>query len=295
MIDLTTSVAVVTGAGSGIGLGIAKTLARHGVRRFAVADVLPEHLETATTELEALDVEVLATVVDVAERDQVAAFAAQTWERFGRLHILVNNAGVGYGGTALHDIPYGDYDWVFGVNTFGVIHGIREFVPRIIETGEGGHVVNTSSIGGWQVLDGWHHGLYAATKYAVVALSEGLSQDLREHGVGVTVLSPGLVRTNLFLSSRHRPEKYGGSFERSLDHPAAMSLREGMLPDEVGEFVVRAIRERVLYLFTHPEMRNLIEDRHDEVRRCLDYWTKYKAGRADSPDQASVRRSPTRG
>jgi NAD(P)-dependent dehydrogenase (short-subunit alcohol dehydrogenase family) len=264
MRELEGKTAFVTGAGSGIGLGIARALAGAKVN-LALADIEAAPLEAARTEIEALGVGVTATLLDVADREAMYQAAEDVERHFGRVDLLVNNAGVGFVGTPLDEISDRDFDWVIGVNLFGVIHGIKAFVPRIKRHGEGGHVVNTSSIGGFQVKPGWNHGLYALTKYAVVALSEGLEQDLEPHGIGVSVLAPAAVRSHIYQAGRNRPERHGGPFRRPEDHPVAGAAAAGMSPDAVGERVLGAIRRNELYIFTHPETREWLEQRHRRI------------------------------
>ncbi len=264
MRELAGKTAFVTGAASGIGLGIARALAGAKVN-LALADIEPAPLEAARAELEGLGVRVTATVLDVADREAMYQAAEDVERDFGRVDVLVNNAGVGFVGTPLDEIDDRDFDWVIGVNLFGVIHGIKAFVPRIKRHGQGGHIVNTSSIGGFQVKPGWNHGLYALTKYAVVALSEGLEQDLEGSGIGVSVLAPAAVRTQIYQAGRNRPEHHGGPFRRSAEHPVAGAAAAGMSPDAVGEQVVAAIRGNRFYIFPHPETREWLEKRHRRI------------------------------
>lgn len=269
--------AFVTGAASGIGLGIARALAGAKLN-IALADIEEAPLERACAEIQVLGVQATATVLDVADREGMYRAAEDVERVFGRVDVLVNNAGVGFVGTPLDEIRDQDFDWVIGVNLHGVIHGIKAFVPLIKRHGEGGHVVNTSSIGGFQVKPGWNHGLYALTKFAVVALSEGLEQDLEPHGIGVSVLAPAAVSTQIYQAGRNRPEGYGGPFRRSEDHPVAGAAAAGMSADAVGERVLRAIRRNEFYIFTHPETREWLELRH---RRILEAFESAEVGSAD--------------
>lgn len=256
--------AVVTGAASGMGLGIARKLAREGMN-VVLADVEREPLARAKAEFEELNVRTLAVEVDVSDRQAMYDLAARIERDFGAVHLLANNAGVGFLGTPLDEISDADYDWVIGVNLMGVIHGIKAFVPAMKARGEDGHVVNTASIAGFHVHPGWHHGLYSATKYAVVALSEALREELAPFGIGVSVLCPAGVNTNIYQAGRNRPARHGGAFRRADDHELAQLGETGMSPDEVGARVVAAVRENDLYIFTHAETREWLERRFARV------------------------------
>jgi NAD(P)-dependent dehydrogenase (short-subunit alcohol dehydrogenase family) len=256
--------AVVTGAASGIGLGLAHALAREGMN-VVLADVEEEPLARAKAEFAELNVRTLAAAVDVSEREAMYALAERVAAEMGPVHLLANNAGVAYLGTPLDEISDADYDWVIGVNLRGAINGIKAFVPAIKARGEGGHVVNTASIAGFHVMPGWHHGLYCLTKYAVVALSEALREDLEPFDIGVSVLCPAGVQTDIYQAGRNRPERYGGAFERDENHALAHLDESGLPPDEIAAKVLRAIRRNDLYIFTHPETRELVERRFDRV------------------------------
>jgi NAD(P)-dependent dehydrogenase (short-subunit alcohol dehydrogenase family) len=275
MNDFPGRVAVVTGAASGIGLGIARALAVRGVS-LAIADIDFASLQRAAADLSATGVSVLPIPVDVSNRRDMYAAAVAVSEAFGRLDILVNNAGVAYNAKPLHETPDEMIDWNIAVNLVGVLNGIKAFVPRIIASGRGGHVVNTSSIGGFQVRksDKWHQGLYAATKYAVTALSEGLRLDLEHVGIGVSILAPSHVLTEIGSSDRNRPARFGGPTTGAQSPLVEQMLRaSGMAPDQVGERVVQAIIDNELYVFTHMEGLPLVEARH----RCIE--SAYEATR----------------
>ena len=213
MRDVTGKTALVTGAASGIGLGIAKALARAGAN-IVLADLRPDALPAAKAEIEALGGRVETVTVDVSDADSVQAAGEAALAAFGALHIAVNNAGVAMHGSPLEDVTPQEWDWVIGVNIKGVINGIRTFVPMIRSHGQGGHVVNTGSVSSLFVRDGRNQGAYAMTKYAVLALSEALEQELQGTGIGVSVLCPGGVKTAIFESAAHRPGRFGGSYQR---------------------------------------------------------------------------------
>ncbi|HUT50718.1 MAG TPA: SDR family NAD(P)-dependent oxidoreductase [Alphaproteobacteria bacterium] len=256
--------AVVTGAASGIGLGIARAMAARGVKLF-LADIDAEALARIKAGLMAGGGAVETIVLDVSDRAAVKEAAAHAADFLGAIHILCNNAGVGYAGVPLDAVPDEDWDWVVGVNLMGVINGLQAFLPRIEGHGQGGHIVNTASIGGHHVMPGWGHGVYSTTKYAVVGLSEALKDDLKDKNIGVSVLCPAAVDTAIYESGRHRPDRYGGPFERPFDHDLPALLKAGMAPIEIGRWVIRAIEDDAFYIFTHPATREFIDRRYKRI------------------------------
>lgn len=257
--------AVVTGAASGIGFGIAQALAARGVR-LVLADIDAEGLARAKEHLAGDGAAVETVALDVSDRAAVKQAAAQATAFLGPIHILCNNAGVGYAGVPLDEVPDNDWDWVVGVNLMGVINGLQAFLPLIEGHGEGGHIVNTASIGGHHVMPGWGHGVYSTTKFAVVGLSEALKDDLSAKNIGVSVLCPAAVDSAIYQGGRHRPERFGGPFERPLDHELPGLLKAGMAPLEVGRWVVRAIEDDAFYIFTHPATKEVIDRRYQRIR-----------------------------
>ena len=262
--DLKGRGAVVTGAASGIGLGIARALAARGVKVF-LADIDAEGLAAAKAVLAAEGAAVDTAVLDVSERAAVKAAARQASDFLGEIHILCNNAGVGYSGVPLDAVPDADWDWVIGVNLMGVINGLQAFLPLIEGHGQGGHIVNTASIGGHHVMPGWNRGVYATTKFAIVGLSEALEDDMKDKDIGVSVLCPAAVDTAIYESGRHRPGHYGGPFEMPFDHELPALLKAGMAPIEIGRWVVRAIEDDAFYIFTHPASRAFIDRRYKRM------------------------------
>ena len=203
-------VAVVTGGGSGIGRALAEGFAREGAR-VVVADV-EESAATAVVEgIRARGGEALAVRVDVSDLGQVRALADRAFAHFGAVHVLCNNAGVALHG-AIQDATHRDWEWVLGVNLWGVIHGLEAFLPRMIAQGQPGHIVNTASMAGLIASQGL--GVYNASKYAVVGISETLVKDLRPHGIGVSVLCPMGVSTRIRESARNRPARLRNEDER---------------------------------------------------------------------------------
>ncbi|MER6998363.1 SDR family NAD(P)-dependent oxidoreductase [Streptomyces sp. NPDC000410] len=259
-------VAVVTGAASGIGRAMARRFAAEGLK-VVLADVEEAALAKAADELVADGAEVLARVVDVADRDSVRTLADAAYETFGAVHVLCNNAGVGSGAEGrMWEHEPNDWKWAFAVNVWGVFHGIQAFVPRMIAGGEPGHVVNTSSgDGGIAPLP--TASVYAVTKSAVVTITESLYAHLKAEGarVGASVLFPGphMLRTGLWESHRNRPERYAKQRPRrtpyrSLDQYEAAMKAAGhdvlFTPvEEVADFVVEGIRDDRFWLIPESE------------------------------------------
>jgi len=263
MEDLTGKVAFITGGASGIGLGMAGAFAERGMK-IVLADIEQGALERATEELRSGGAEASGVVCDVADYTSMQAAADHTFDAFGKVHVVCNNAGVSPVG-ALDECSSEDWEWILGVNLMGVIHGIRAFVPRIKQQGEGGHVVNTSSIAGMVALPTL--GMYTATKYAVVGISETLMGELLPFEIGVSVLCPSFVRTQLADGRRNRPDRLGPGD----DAPEFMvqALNAGMDPLEVGRMVVRAIEENQLYVFTHADSKLGFQIRADMILKAF--------------------------
>jgi NAD(P)-dependent dehydrogenase (short-subunit alcohol dehydrogenase family) len=204
---------------------------------------------------------VLAVPTDVSEPGSVEMLARKTLERFGAVHILCNNAGVAVGGP-LQGARYEDWQWVLGVNLWGVIHGIDAFVPRMVAARQGGHIVNTASMAGLIASQGL--GIYNTSKYAVVGLSETLAKDLRDDGIGVSVLCPMGVTTRIPDSERNRPA--GQARNPSRDVPAL--LGNYLKPEDVSRSVLAAIEADELYVLTHPESEPFVARRFERIRKA---------------------------
>jgi len=250
--------AVVTGAASGIGLALARELVGAGLQ-VVLADVEEGPLQAAVAELGAGGAAVLGVPTDVSDGAQVDALARQVGDAFGPVHLLCNNAGVG-GGGLIAELSEADWAWVLGVNLWGVIHGLRAFLPGMLAHGQPAHVVNTASVLG--LITAPFTGPYAASKFAVEAITETLFHELAMTGspVGVSVLCPGWVRTRIAESDRNRPE---GMAPRSgpLRDGLAEVVSHGMPPEIVARAVLEAVRERRFYVLTHPEITVNIEAR----------------------------------
>ena len=270
MQDFAGKTAIVTGAASGIGLGMAKALAAAGMN-IVLADLRADPLEAARQQIEALGVKAIGVTVDVSDAAAVAAAGHAAERAFGNLHVAVNNAGVAMHGTPIEQVTPEEWAWVMGVNVMGVINGIRTFVPMIRRHGEGGHVVNTGSVSSLFVREGRNQGAYAMTKYAVLALSEALEQEVAGSGIGVSVLCPGAVRTSIFGSAATRPERFGGAYSRPQQEALHSAFSSGALsPEAVGQRVLRAIRDGEFYIFTHTAERAAVQARHDRIRAAFD-------------------------
>ena len=266
MRDLKGKVAVVTGAASGIGRGLAERFGREGMR-VVLADIEETPLAAARAAVESLGAEAIAVTTDVSNRWQVEALARRAVEAYGAAHVLCNNAGVGAGGMAW-ELSAADWEWVLGVNMWGVIHGIRAFVPQMVAQGQG-HVVNTASIAGLVAAPGL--AAYCATKHAVVAISECLHHDLmmRTGGqVRVSVLCPAWVKTRIADAERNRPASLARP-ESQLPSPQDQMMEDmlraavagGIEPAEVAEHVVQAIVHDRFWVLTHPQSKAAVERR----------------------------------
>jgi NAD(P)-dependent dehydrogenase (short-subunit alcohol dehydrogenase family) len=268
--DISGKTAIVTGAASGIGLGIATALAEAGAN-VVMADIQKTAVEEAAHALSGTNKQVMPVRVDVTQEQSVLDALSEAERRFGKLHIACNNAGVPMHGTRLVEVPRGDWEFVIGVNIWGVIHGIRHFVPAILKHGEDGHIVNTGSVAGFQHRRGTHQGPYSMSKYAVVSLSEALEHELEGTNVGVSVLCPGPVNTSIARGARNRPEHMGGPQVRT-NQEAALAERlatTGIDPKRVGERVVDAIRTRTFYAFVSAVPADVIKARHRRIEDAL--------------------------
>ncbi len=290
MKDLKGKTAYVSGAASGIGFGIASALAQAGAN-IAMIDIRADALTEARDRLHNLGVHVEAFVSDVSDAARLEETARAIDAAFGPIHIVCNNAGVSMLGEPLENIALSDWNWVIDVNIKGVINGIHTFVPRLRQQGEGGHIVNTASIAGLQVNPNFRTGAYAMTKYAVVALSEALEQELSDTDIGVSVLCPAAVDTGIHLSARARPERLGGPFVRSADHFMGDLIREGLRPEQVGARVVQAIRDNEFYILTHSSPREWVERRFARIMQAFDRAEAFEKGLGITPWRLDVTRT----
>jgi NAD(P)-dependent dehydrogenase (short-subunit alcohol dehydrogenase family) len=276
MQELRGRTAVVTGAASGIGLALAT---RFGAERMRVvlADVEADALARAEKDLAAAGVECIAVRTDVSRAEEVDALASRAIDAFGAVHVVCNNAGVFSGGLSW-EASLEDWRWVLGVNLWGVIHGLRSFVPLLLAHGEEAHVVNTASMAG--LVSGPLVGPYTVSKHAVVALSETLHHEMAMRGakVGVSVLCPEAVATGIARSERNQPAgaRPAPTPEQSLVAAAlAGTIAKGLPPAVMAERVVGAMRERRFYVLAEGEWRGAAELRCEDVRlgRNPTLWT----------------------
>jgi NAD(P)-dependent dehydrogenase (short-subunit alcohol dehydrogenase family) len=262
-------VAVVTGAASGIGLALAQRFATEGMK-VVMADVEAAALDRAAAAVRATAPAVLATRVDVSRAEDVERLARETYAAFGAAHVVCNNAGVAVIG-AVHEHSLADWQWVLGVNLWGVIHGVRAFVPRMLAGGDEGHIVNTASMAGLTTAP--FMSVYDVTKHGVVALSESMYKEFEMTGapLGVSVVCPGLIDTNIMRSSRNRPaelaeEGKAGPMAQAFGQGLADRLTTGYPPSEVAEQVVRGIRNRRFYIVpAQPEVRGWAAVRAQDI------------------------------
>ncbi len=272
MKEITGKTAFITGGGSGIGLGTAKAFASAGMQ-VVIADLSQDHLDEAMAFFDKTNQQVHPIALDVADRNAMALAAREAEDVYGPVHVLCNNAGVNIIGP-LDQAGYEDWDWLLDVNLGGVINGLVTFIPRIKVHGQGGHIVNTSSIAG--IVAGPGNGIYSATKFAIRGLSESLRYDLAPYGIGVSVLCPGTVATNLHQSEAHRPALYQGVADAAVRERRALTgrifeevLPTGMDPVEVGEKVLLGIRHNDFYILPHPEFREEFQESFDEIIAAL--------------------------
>ncbi len=264
-------VAVVTGAASGIGRGLAERFAAEGMK-LVLADVEQNALDRAEREMRDGGATVLAVRTDVSQAEDVRALADRTLAEFGAVHLVCNNAGVGGGAGPLWESSLADWTWVMGVNLWGVIHGVRTFLPIMLGQESEGHIVNTASMAG---LVAGPLGIYGVTKFAVVSLSESLYFQLQAAGakIGVSVLCPSWVNTNIMDGARNRPpelQNEGGDpaltpQQETMRQMVSQMLATGMSPADVADHVFNAVRDSKFYVLTHPEMKEAIRARMQNI------------------------------
>jgi NAD(P)-dependent dehydrogenase (short-subunit alcohol dehydrogenase family) len=273
MRELAGKTAFVTGGASGIGLALGRAFAQAGMK-VMLADIEADALPAAVESLRDIGTDVRGVTCDVADAASVKRAAEASYAAFGNVHVVCNNAGVA-GGSGIDDISLDTWRWVLDVNLMGVLHGVHAFLPHIRAHGEGGHIVNTASLAGLQ--SGLGFSPYATSKFAVVAMSEGLAMQLKPLGIGVTVLCPGFVRTRISGSARNRPEHYGPARAPDPASPAGRLAAEsarlqqaGLDPADIAAQTLTAIREDELYVFTHPEMHDEVKERFAAIVAAMD-------------------------
>ena len=267
MDDFRDRVAVITGGGGGIGAAMAAAFAARGAR-LVLADIDPTAMTAIADPLRARGTEVLTVPTDVTSLESVRALADAAERRFGAVHVVCNNAGVATFGEIVGS-THADWEYTMGVNFWGVVHGVETFVPRLLARRDGGHVVNTASKAGLVGMR-WL-GIYSASKFAVVGLTEALHRELADHGIGVSVLCPMIVQTNINQNSvRNRPEALRNPGGDPLVPDTATMAGSVIAPDEVARRVVRAIDRKDLYVFTHPEQREFLKRRWTRQDRMFE-------------------------
>lgn len=275
MDELAGRVAVVTGGGSGIGAGIVRALAGAGMD-VVVADLDLVAAQSVAAAAGVLGVAALAVRTDVSDRAEVLALRDRALERFGAVHVVCNNAGVSVLRRGV-DANHADWQWVIGVNLWGVVHGMEAFLPVMLASGQPGHIVNTASMNG--LFPSGRSAMYSASKYAVVGLSETFRNELVDTQVRMSVLCPGAVTTRIDSSERNRPLHLAApSGAPPFTASSEFELSTPREPDEVGAMVRDAIRTGQFYIFTDAAVRTYLEARHADLLRDLD---RTPAGRGD--------------
>jgi NAD(P)-dependent dehydrogenase (short-subunit alcohol dehydrogenase family) len=268
MKDVNGKVAFITGGGSGVGFGMAKVFHDAGMK-IVIADIRQDHLDRTMAYFDETGRKAHPIRLDVTDREAFNRAADEAERVFGKVHIVCNNAGVNFF-APMDECTYDDWDWLLSVNLGGVINGVRTFVPRIKKHGEGGHIVNTASMAAF--ITGPGAGVYTTSKFAVRGLSESLRWSLAPHRIGVSVLCPALVKSEIYESDMTRPQRFSSDIGPANQEFMAR-LPEihqfGMEPEEIGEKVLRGIRRNDLYIFTHPEFKEELKDLFDEILAAL--------------------------
>ena len=271
MQDVKGKVGFITGGASGIGLGIAKVFVNAGMQ-VVIADLRQDHLDSAMEYFEQKQqrASVHPIRLDVTDREGMERAAQESEQRFGKIHVLVNNAGIGIEGP-LEKATYSDWDFGIGVNLGGVINGLQTFLPRILRHGEGGHIVNTASLAALVTMPAYMV-MYVTSKAAVLALSEALSTELPGKNIGVSVLCPGPVKSNIHELGKNRPDRFKGSSgfaeaEQLLGQRVVSDM--WMEPEQVGEMILDAVLNNRLYVITHGEWRPMAEARFNAMLNAM--------------------------
>lgn len=274
MQDFAGKIAFVTGGASGIGLGLAGAFARRKMK-VVIADIEESTLGPAAEGLKSAGADVTTMVVDVADRASVEDAAERTVSTLGGVHVVCNNAGVVVTDPVGETDPL-DWKWIIDVNLRGVVHGMEAFGPRMIKQAEGGHIVNTASIAGLVSMPGY--GPYCATKSAVVGMSEAYRKQLEPFNIGVSVLCPGAVKTQIFDSRRNQQQQYGGDRGGFRgDEEDRKQVEAGIPPEVLAEYVIESIEQNEAYIITHGEFRPFLEQRYKMIMDALEAGRTSKA------------------
>ncbi|NML12276.1 SDR family NAD(P)-dependent oxidoreductase [Sphingobium sp. AR-3-1] len=271
--------AFITGGGSGVALGQAKVFAQAGCK-VAIADIRQDHLDEAMAWFDGRGHDVMAVKLDITDRDAYARAADAVEAKLGPVELLFNTAGVSIFGP-LQNATYDDWDWQLDVNLKGVINGIQTFVPRMIERDKGGHIINTASMSAFVALKGT--GIYCTSKMAIRGLSECLALDLADHGIGVSMLCPGAVNSNIHEAVLTRPAHLQKTGYYGADPDVMAHLKQvisvGMEPEVLAQYVLKGVEADQLYILPYPEFRGTLEDIHERVMAAV-------ARPEDDPDYA---------
>jgi NAD(P)-dependent dehydrogenase (short-subunit alcohol dehydrogenase family) len=271
MTKFTGKTAVISGGAEGIGLSIAKALGEQKMN-IVLTDIDATNLQKAAAELETSGVPVLAAVLDVADEAQWQSVSEQAIERFGKIHMVVNNAGVGGGSGPIESQEKQAWQWAIDVNLMGVVYGAKVMLPLIKEHNEGGWIVNVASMAGMGGLP--YGGAYNATKAAVVALSESWAEELKSKGIRVSVLCPAFVQTRIYDSERNRPAQYKSETatqdgDNNFSKISEQMVKNGIDVSIVGKRVVEALIDGEMYIFTHPNYRPVVQGRYDAIDKAF--------------------------
>ena len=267
MKDVKGKVAFITGAASGMGLGMARAFAAAGMK-VMMSDIEDGALQAQVADLKSKGHDVAGVQVDVTKIDAMRSAAKRTVATFGKVHVLCNNAGIGVGGKS-ETCDLRNWEWCVDVNLWGVVYGLQVFVPLIQAHGEEGHVVSTASMAGMYGVR--NLGPYNAAKFAVVGIMETMMAENRNTKLGISVLCPGAVATNISNSTRNRQQEYGGASAASEMEITAEMLAQGLHPDIVGKQVLEAILKNQPYIFTDPTMRRMVESRMRKIMSGFDW------------------------
>jgi NAD(P)-dependent dehydrogenase (short-subunit alcohol dehydrogenase family) len=287
MKNLSGKTAFITGGASGIGLALVKIFLNEGMN-VVVADLRQDHIDAAKRELVDHASGLRFLQIDVSDRDAMVSAADEAQRAFGSIHLLCNNAGVG-DGVLIDRADYEDWDWVLKVNLGGVINGIVTFLPHMKAHGEGGHILNTASIHSFVALPAWG-GIYTTTKFAVRGMSESLRLALAPFNIGVSLLCPGLVRTNIGDSMKlraapHSPQSSPAQPPHITAQITPPQAGSGMDPSDVAERALEGIRRNDFYILTHPENKEELRDNFDEVLAAFPESRKIDSGRKAFEDE----------
>ena len=264
MQDFAGKVAFITGGGSGVGLGQAKVFAQAGAR-IVLADIREDHLDRALAYFRSQGTPAHGIKLDVTDREAFARAADEAERVVGPVQLLFNTAGVSMFGP-LEQSTYDDYDWMMGVNFGGVVNGVQTFVPRMIALGKGGYIANTASMSG--LIASGPAGIYSASKFAVVGLSQALRQSLDQYDIGVSVLCPGNVNTNIAESTATRPahlQNSGYHFDGAVMTAFQNIYSAGMDPEQLAQHLMEGMKRNQLYVIPYPEMRQRLADHFETV------------------------------